>query len=232
MFLLDDVVVYSASDLSAAATCEWALMRRLDAKLGRIEAVVEPEDDMLARAALLGDVHEHRLLEELRVSRDVVEFERPSRSTRPLDALMAAAAASERALRDGAGVLFQPTFFDGRMLGLANFIMRTPEGRYEVYDAKLARHAKITALLQVAAYSEQLQQLRIPIGDDVHLLLGDGSTSTHRLRDILPVFRKRRIRLQQLVDGRRADPEPTDWGDPRYSACGRCPACAEQVKYT
>ena len=127
-------------------------------------------------------------------------------------------------------MLFQPTFFDGRMLGFADFIMRTADGRYEVYDAKLARHAKITALLQVAAYSEHLQRLRIPIGDEVHLLLGDGSTSTHRLRDILPVYRKRRIRLQQLIDGRLADPEPTDWGDPRYSACGRCSACAEQIE--
>ena len=230
MFLLEGVVVYSASDLSAAATCEWALMRRLDAKLGRIEPVVEPDDDMLARTAALGDVHEHRLLEGLRVSRDVVEFERPALGTRPLEAVTQAAAASERALHGGADVLFQPTFFDGRMLGFADFIMRMPDGRYEVYDAKLARHAKITALLQVAAYSEQLQRLGIPIGDDVHLLLGDGSTSTHRLRDILPVYRKRRIRLQQLVDDRLADPAPAGWGDPRYTACGRCPACAEQVE--
>ena len=230
MFLLKGAVVYSASDLSVAATCEWALMRKLDAKLGRIEVMVEPEDDMLARTAMLGDVHEHRLLEHLRVSRHVVEFERPSLGTRPLHSVTEAAAASERALNDGADVLFQPTFFDGRMIGFADFIMRMPNGRYEVYDAKLARHAKITALLQVAAYSEQLQRLGIPIGDDVHLLLGDGSTSTHRLRDILPVYRKRRIRLQHLIDDRLADPEPTQWGDPRYAACGRCSACAEQIE--
>ncbi|GAB3030694.1 TM0106 family RecB-like putative nuclease [Parafrigoribacterium mesophilum] len=202
-------------------------MRKLDAKLGRVPPVIEPEDDMLARTAILGDVHEHRLLEQLRRSREVVEFERPSPN---LAALTAAAAASELALGGGADVLFQPTFFDGRMLGFADFIMRLPDGRYEVYDAKLARHAKITALLQVAAYSEQLQRLRIPIGDEVHLLLGDGSTSTHRLRDILPVYRKRRIRLQQMVDGRVADPQPTPWGDTRYTACGRCAACAEQIE--
>ena len=230
MFLLEGVAVYSASDLSAAAACEWALMRKLDAKLGRIDALVEPDDDMLARTAVLGDAHEFRLLEHVRVSRAVVEFERPSLGARPLDSVTEAAAASERALNDGADVLFQPTFFDGRMLGFADFIMRMPDGRYEVYDAKLARHAKITALLQVAAYSEQLQRLGIPIGDNVHLLLGDGSTSTHRLRDILPVYRKRRNRLQHLIDDRLADPEPTQWGDRRYFACGRCPACAEQVE--
>ncbi len=53
MFVRNDVVHYSASDLTAAVTCEWALMRLLDAKLGRIEAVQEPEDLMQARAAVL-----------------------------------------------------------------------------------------------------------------------------------------------------------------------------------
>ena len=35
MFIVDDRVVYSASDLAAAARCEYALLRAFDAKLGR-----------------------------------------------------------------------------------------------------------------------------------------------------------------------------------------------------
>ena len=42
--------------------CEWALMRKLDSKLGRIEAVDEVEDAMLARASILGGEHEARAL--------------------------------------------------------------------------------------------------------------------------------------------------------------------------
>jgi hypothetical protein len=54
VFLLDTgTVVYSASDLTTAAACEWAFMRRLDAKLGRIDATPEAEDAMLARTAPL-----------------------------------------------------------------------------------------------------------------------------------------------------------------------------------
>ena len=40
-------MVWSASDLKAAAECEFAWLRALDAKLGRIPAVEEPEDEML-----------------------------------------------------------------------------------------------------------------------------------------------------------------------------------------
>ena len=224
MFLLDDTVIYSASDLTAAASCEWALMRRLDAKLGRITAVEQPVDEMLERAGKLGTVHELATLESLKKTREVVEFS-PVFGNQVTDA-----AETESALRAGADVLFQATFFDGRLLGYADFIMRSPDGSYEVYDTKLARKAKITALLQLAAYSDQLHLLGIPTGPEVHLLLGDGRTSTHALRDILPVYRKRRVRLQHIIDERQMDVAATEWGDPRYSACGRCAECAAQVE--
>ncbi|KQO10095.1 hypothetical protein ASF06_07720 [Agreia sp. Leaf244] len=232
MFLLDGTVVYSASDLTAAAACEWALMRRLDAKLGRIDAVVEAEDDMLRRTATLGDLHELATLEQLREEGGVVEIERPA-----IDQVAVAAEQTLDALRSGAAVVFQGAFFDGRFLGYSDFLVRDgvdddDAPAYSVYDTKLARKAKITALLQLAAYADQLQQNGIPTSETVHLILGTGKTTSHRLRDILPVYRRRRARLQQLVDDRVADPEATPWGDPRYTACGRCAACAEQVERT
>ncbi|MCU1545848.1 MAG: helicase [Homoserinimonas sp.] len=228
MFLLNDDVIYSASDVTAASTCEWALMRTLDAKLGRIDAVVDGVDEMLARTAKLGDAHEARILRRFKATRRVIEFtNRPSVSELP-----AAADASTQAFREGADVVFQATFFDGRFLGYADFVLRNAEGSYEVYDTKLARKAKITALLQLAAYSEQLELLGIPIGENVHLILGDDRTSTHQVSDILPVYRKRRARLQSIIDERAQDAAATEWGDPRYAACGRCATCAEQVDAT
>ena len=218
-------VVYSASDLTAAAKCEWALMRKLDAKLGRVERVDDIEDDMLVRAGLLGTAHELRVLESLKATRDVVEFEHPD-----FGAYAEAAERTAEALRAKADVLFQATFFDGRLLGFADFIMLNDDGVYEVYDTKLARSAKITALLQLAAYSDQVLALGVDVGENVHLILGDGRTSTHALRDILPVYRRRRARLQSMIDGRLADESATPWGDPRYTICGRCAACTQQVE--
>ncbi len=227
MFLLSDgTVVYSASDLTAAAGCEWAVMRRLDAHLGRIETPPATTDEMLERAARLGDRHEQRFLEQLRSRVTVVEIPRPDRSTDPSEVVELTTAAFEK----NAAAVYQAAFFDGRFLGYADFIVRNREGRYEVYDTKLARHAKITALLQLAAYGEQLQRLGIPTGETVSLILGDDSISEHRLVDILPVYRRRRARLEVLVDERVADSAATEWGDSRYVACGRCAVCEEQVQ--
>ena len=50
MYLVDGTVVTSASDLKKASECEFAFLRALDAKLGRIDPVPDPEDVMLERA--------------------------------------------------------------------------------------------------------------------------------------------------------------------------------------
>ena len=82
---------------------------------------------------------------------------------------------SEAALAGGAEVVYQAAFFDGRFLGYADFIIRNDAGAYEVYDTKLARKAKITALLQLAAYSDQLQRIGVPTGERVHLCSATGA---------------------------------------------------------
>lgn len=65
VFVTGDSIVYSASDLAAAARCEFALLRDFDAKLGRGPATAI-EDELLTRTATLGDEHERRELARLR----------------------------------------------------------------------------------------------------------------------------------------------------------------------
>ncbi|MGG7308243.1 TM0106 family RecB-like putative nuclease [Curtobacterium sp. AB451] len=226
----DGQVLLSPSDLSTWAACEWAFLRRLDAKLGRGEPLPEVHDDMLERTARLGDQHELDYLEILKGLHQVVEFDRPA----PADYARAADEALA-AMRDGADVLYQPTFHRPAapdapgFIGFADFIIRNDRGAYEVYDTKLARHAKISALLQLAAYAEQMQAHGIPTGEQVHLVLGDRTTTTHDLDDIAPVYRTQRAELQRVIAERMAADDELAWGDPRYASCGRCPICTTQV---
>ncbi|KQO97727.1 TM0106 family RecB-like putative nuclease [Leifsonia sp. Leaf264] len=229
MFLLDGSVVTSASDLTNASKCEFAFLRKLDAKLGRIDAVPDAEDAMLARTAVLGDKHENRVLGDYRerFGHGVVEVARPPKLT--TETLQYATDATADAFATGADVVFQATFFDGSFVGFADFIVRRPGGVYLVQDTKLARRARVTALLQLAAYADQLDALGVPRADTVELLLGDGSVSSHRVDDILPVYRKRRARLLQIIDERLAADTAVAWGDPRYTVCGRCETCSAEV---
>ncbi|SFN83656.1 TM0106 family RecB-like putative nuclease [Mycetocola miduiensis] len=245
MFFLDDPVlggalvttrslVTSASDLTTASKCEFAFLRKLDAKLGRTERVDEVVDAMLARTGRLGDEHEARVLAAYRAQfgAGVAEIERPDEMTR--EALADAVTATKRAFDRGADVVFQATFFDGRFVGFADFIVRQPDGRYLVQDTKLARSAKVTALLQLAAYVQQLRQLGVEPADTVQLLLGNGMTSEHRVSDILPVYLKREQRLQRIINERLDDPndDVVQWRDPRYAICGRCETCEAEIQAT
>lgn len=243
MFLLDDgAVVYSASDLTVASSCEFGLLRRLDAKLGRTGPLELVEDAMRDRAARLGDRYEEQVLAELRdrfgpwdraTGRGVAEIVRPGRGSYNGAGLTAKHAETIDALRTGADVVFQAGFFDGRFSGWADFVIRDDDGvRYAVHDTKLARRAKVTALLQIAAYADQLLAEQIPVTEHVHLILGDRTTTEHRLDDLLPVYRERRARLERVLDEHVAETGPVAWGDPRYTACGRCDVCAVEVEAT
>jgi len=245
MFVRNDRVFYSASDLKGAVECEWALMRKLDSKLGRIDAVEDTTDAMLERASKLGGEHEARALDayKLKFPGTVVEIETED-ARADLEILRAAQQRTIEALEGGADVVFQATFFDepeGEQIGFvgfADFLVKVSTGStsgeyaYQVWDTKLARKARVTALLQLAAYADQLRRLGIPVSDDTYLLLGSGEKSKHSLKDIEPVFHDRVARLKQMFEARLNDPNPIEWGAPGYTADGRCEWCAPEVERT
>ncbi|MBC3760875.1 TM0106 family RecB-like putative nuclease [Quadrisphaera oryzae] len=129
----------------------------------------------------------------------------------------------------------------GGFLGFADFLVSvdlvtgepvvdevTGRRRYEPVDAKLARTARPTALLQTAAYADALVALGHPAPQRVHLWLGGGSGSpggrvvSERAADVLPLVAEYRERvLAELADAGGVLPEPL-WADAR-PACGTCP---------
>ena len=227
MFVTDDRVIYSASDLAAAARCEYALLRSFDAKLGRGPQLEVEEDDMLARTAELGDEHERRTLDELtaRHGDGVVRIGRPSYT---LAAFRAAARATAEAFERRPAVVYQAALLDGRFVGLADFVVLDGD-RYQVLDTKLARHAKIEALLQIAGYADALRTIGVPVAPTAGLILGNQSMVEYPVDDLIPVYRQQRDQLQALLDNHLASGEPVAWADPSVRACMRCEFCVPNV---
>jgi uncharacterized protein len=239
-------LIFSASDLVAASECEYRTLRILDEKLGRSPKAEFPDDEMQRRAGTLGDRHEEKVLAGLIRQYGVWDAGRGSgvysidRGNNTRGDLLAKQAETELALRAGADVVFQATFFDGEFLGYADFIVNEAAGtgspgRYEVWDTKLARHAKVGALLQLAAYGDQLLGMGLEPSPRVTLVLGavvDGDyvRSHHSLPDLLPVFRERRDRFRDLTAAHREQDTAVTWQQAGITYCGRCNYCAEQVQ--
>ncbi|SEE85262.1 TM0106 family RecB-like putative nuclease [Ruania alba] len=235
MFLADDVLVYSASDLSTAFACEFQLLRKLDEKLGRVPKL-ETSDPMLERAARLGAEHEALVLADYRdrFGAGVVEIDPPTEYT--AHALRQQQVQTVAALRDGADVVVQGSFFDGRFHGRSDFLVREGDvdgrPRYAVVDTKLARSAKPKAILQLAAYADQLQRLGIPLAEHTRLHLGNGAITEHETAASVAVHREHRRHVQTLLDGHRADDGPVPWGDERFMACLWCEHCKAEIART
>ncbi|MGH3674528.1 MAG: TM0106 family RecB-like putative nuclease [Mycobacterium sp.] len=227
MFVADDRVIYSASDLAAAARCEYALLRSFDARLGWGPPVAI-EDELLARTAKLGGEHEQRHLDELRsMSEDTVAI--IGRPDYTIAGLTAAADATLRAVERRAPVIYQAAMFDGRFVGFADFLLFDGE-RYRLRDTKLARSVKVEVLLQLAAYADTLMRAGVPVSAEVELVLGDNATAGYRVDELLPVYLPRRAELERLLDGHLAGGAPVTWEDEHIRACFRCPECTIQVR--
>ena len=222
-------VIYSASDLAAAARCEYALLRSFDARLGW-GPEVSGDDDLLARTAELGDQHERRHLDALRLGADVAIIGRPRYS---VPGLTAAAQQTLQAIERRAPVIYQAAMFDGRFVGFADFLVLEdgPDGaRYRLRDTKLARSVKVEALLQMAAYAQALTEAGVPVAPEVDLVLGDGAEVSYPVDELLPVYLPRRAALQSLLDDHLAGGQAVTWEDEHIRACFRCSECDSQVR--
>ena len=232
MFVIEGRVLYSASDLAAAARCEYALLRSFDAKLGRGPAV-SGDDELLSRTSELGDQHEQRHLDALRRDSEVTVIGRPDYT---LPGLTAAADQTLRAIERRAPVIFQAAMFDGRFVGFADFLLledgESPEEgpRYRLRDTKLARSVKVEALLQLAAYVDTLTAAGVPVAPEVDLVLGDGAIVSYPVDELLPVYRPRRAALQRLLDDHLAGDAAVAWEDESVRACFRCADCEQEVR--
>lgn len=225
----------SPSDITAAATCTYGWLRgTVDPALGRAPRI-GVADAFLERVSRLGDEHESRVLARLEAEHgadQVVRLARPERYTP--EGVRAARERTAAALAARPAVVFQGMLHDGAFGGLADFlVLRTdeehPEGAYEVVDTKLARHARVTALLQIAAYADLLDGMGVPRARQGSLWLGDGSRHVADLDEVIPVYRHQRARLEALLQDHVAAGEPARWGDDRLSVCGACEACEEAV---
>lgn len=181
--------------------------------------------DLLAQRGL---AHEARVLTSFRdAGRDVVEIE------------VFGEKAHEQtlaAMRAGRELIFQAHLEDAPFSGIADFLLRVPgrselgDFHYEVWDAKLARHAKPTHVLQLCCYADMLAAVQGVRPETVSLALGDGSVEAFRVADFFYFYRSLRDAFLAFLASWRADgaplPDPSaDHGRWQDEAERRLEAC-------
>ena len=99
--------------------------------------------------------------------------------------------------------------FDGRRFGYADFLRRVEhpsnlgDWSYEVWDTKLARHAKASAVLQLCLYSDMVSELQGVQPEEMHLALGgvQRETVSFRVADYAAYYRLTAREFEAFLDG-------------------------------
>jgi uncharacterized protein len=202
MYLTSSGLVLSATDLVAFVTCEHLTQLELSAAQGTITRP-DRDDESTEVLRRRGEAHELRYLQFLRDSG--LNIEEIARSGSDPTSLRAAHDTTVEAMQRGVDVVYQAALFDGRWLGYADFLLRVESPSalgnfsYEVADTKLARGVKATAILQMCSYSEQLAQIQGREPDQIHVVLGDMSKHSYRLRDYSAYYRSLKARFESTV---------------------------------
>jgi uncharacterized protein len=191
----------SPSDVTAFLACEYLTTLSLRQARGEIERpeVANEQAELIFRKGL---EHEQAYLQKLRDDGlCVAEIE--------LDEDGDWEAAQKRtleAMRSGVDVVYQGVFASDGWRGIADFLLRQPDGTYEALDTKLARSAKPAYILQLLFYNEQLAGIQGCEPKRIHVLLGNGEQASFNPRDFAAYYRRVRSRLERFV----ADPPPTE----------------------
>ena len=221
MRLVEDRLVLGATDLSDYVACEH--LTQLEIRRAHGEELPRSRTTLAELLATLGGEHETHWVEERRAAGQHVHSFDPetTRSARTLAELEHAAAETAAVMQNGTKVLYQPFFFDGTWQARADFLVRVDrpsalgDFSYEVYDAKLARHVRVETLLQLCEYSLQVSRIVGAMPEQMHVVLGDGSTRSFLVADFAAYHRAIRLQFQEALLGSDTYPQ-------KIAHCGVC----------
>src|SRR5437762_6604675 len=220
MQFLEGQLIVSPSDLTGFLECEHLTQQELAAARGEIERP-ERDDPMLDMLSRRGLEHEGKHLAGFKAKGlKTVEFPFPEGTIANLEKAHTETVA---AMKTGAHIIYQGTFFDGRWRCHPDFLIRVErpsklgDYSYEVADAKLARKAKAAAVLQCCVYSEQPAAIQGVDPERLTIILGNDTEEELRFKDYGAYYRsvKRRFEETVLAAAVQTYPDPVDH-------CGIC----------
>ena len=214
--------MYSATDLVGYLACRHLVDLERAAAFGHRERPSR-DDPVLDRIEQRGIEHEKRFLDTLEAQGIAAKRIKKDEDLPRLDRLIQTRDDTFSAMAAGADLIYQAVLFDGRRLGFADFLRRVDQPSdlgdysYEVWDAKLARHATASAVLQLCMYSDMVGELQGCPPEEMHLALGGVAQqkASFRFADFAAYYRLVARNFEEFLNsgdgsGVETKPEPVD----------------------
>ncbi|MFM8870731.1 MAG: TM0106 family RecB-like putative nuclease, partial [Actinomycetota bacterium] len=233
---IDGVTVLSPSDLSNHLACRHLSHLNFRTMNGGPKPPKD-DDELTEILQKYGAEHESRYLQALQAQlaengKTVIDLDvqRGAHGSYSTQEIKARASEVADAFAAGPNALYQPTFFnlEGEIgwIGRADFLVpkelssNLGDYSFEPYDTKLARIAKVNALLQLCSYAEQIAVIQGTAPEEVHIVTGSSKEGTVsvRLSEVSAYFRHVKEAFQNsLANNFEDSTEPTP-----VEHCGIC----------
>jgi uncharacterized protein len=207
-------LIFSPTDLigfGASPFASW--MDRHYLEYGGVDSPDADTEDqkLIVRTA---NAHERAVLDDLKSSASSI-VEIPDSGHIGIEE---ARAQSIAAIGAGVPIIHGAALEHDRFAGIADFLLRTASGGYQVWDAKLARSPKPYYAIQLCCYSEMLAAMTdSPMAATFGIILGNQERLEFRVEDFVHYYRHLKARFLAMQDGftgRMADrPEPLPLAD-------------------
>lgn len=199
-------ILYSPTDLIRFTESPYASwMQRLHLE-DPSKALPDDETEDAILIARTGDKHEERFLNHLREQgREIVSI--------PKENLSEAVALTLQAIAEEREVIYQGALSMDRFAGYTDFIVRGEDGKYEIWDTKLARKTKPYHLVQLCCYAEMLAPSNGGLPEIIRVVLGNQMIAPYRVSDYFHSYLQlKRAFLDQMdafsIDGNPPVPDP------------------------
>lgn len=157
MKIVNNKVVYSASDITSFVNCEHLVHNTVRKMNGEIE---EPffKNKTVELLQQRGQDFEAKILNKYKADNLIVVEIQPHATSAIQDTLAA--------MQAGADIIYQAKFEQGNWMGIADFLIKTDrisnlgEWSYEVIDTKLTNETKASTIIQITLYSFFLEQIQ------------------------------------------------------------------------
>ena len=193
---------FTATDIANFVACRHLLTLKLDEAEGKIQ---KPYFHDLGVELLreLGERHEAGYFNQLASKPGCRVVSIPTDVDWP-----ESVARTKEAIRSGADVIYQATFQDGNWGGRADFLVRVDKPShlgsfsYEVVETKVAKSARVRAILQLCFYSELLENIQGGQPESMHVVLGGSlDRETFQVSRYIAYFRKVKRDFEQASAG-------------------------------
>ena len=160
--------------------------------------------------AQTGEEHERAVLDDLKSANSVIEI--------PKDDPTMARERTRSALSAKTPIIYQAALASGPFAGFADFLLLDEQGRYRVWDTKLARSPKPYYAVQLCCYSEMVADVTgDPMPETFGIILGTKERVEFRVEDFLHYYRRLKtefLAMQDRFTANLADrPEPLPRAD-------------------